>query len=198
ALTSSRSATISWISVRTMRFFRRASVVGADQTVLRSEAKRPSATGSRGGNRLRHLVSRDLGFYRADARQRRVPPRLQFVRHQPVGWVGGIILAEGAVSGIARRFEIAAKRLAHLVAPLRGLLLRRCRCGDGAGTDHAQQGLLDRVVGAQSPKGDAARFAIVPPASAAAVAGDGVLGTGVAKRQLAPAATATEQPREER
>src|SRR3954465_14589935 len=99
---------------------------------------------------------------------------------------------------MARRFEIAAKRLAHLVASLYGLLLRRRRCGDGAGTDHAKQGLLDRVVGAQSAKGDAARFAIVQPASAAAVAGDVVLGAGVAKRQLAPAATATDQSREQR
>src|SRR4051812_45742050 len=149
-----------------------------------------------GGNRLRHLVSRDLGFYLAHARERRVPPRLQLARHQPVGRVGGIVLAEGAVGGIARRFEIAAKRLAHLVASLYGLLLRRRRCGDGAGTDHAQQGLLDRVVGAQSAEGDAARFALVQPAPAAAVAEDGVLGAGVAKRQLAPAAMATDQPRE--
>ena len=181
-----------------MRFFRRASVVGADQTVLRFEAKRVERDGVEGGDRLPRLVSRHLGFYLADARQRRVPPRLQFARHQPVGGVGGIILAEGAVGGIARRFEIAAKRLAHLVAPLRGLLLRRRRRGNSAGTDHAQQGLLDRVVGAQSAKGDAARFAIVQPASAAAVAGNGVLRAGVAKRQLASAAMATEQPREER
>ena len=66
---SSISATTSWIRVRTMRFFSRASVVGADQTVLQvrgQHAERGRIDGSRGRRRvmsgdlaldLRHLAS---------------------------------------------------------------------------------------------------------------------------------------------
>jgi hypothetical protein len=43
---SSISATTSWISVRTMRFFNRASVVGADQTISRFAPRKVSTAGS--------------------------------------------------------------------------------------------------------------------------------------------------------
>src|SRR6201987_5691491 len=49
---SSISATTSWTRVRTMRFLRRASVVGASQTVLRFEARTPSEAGSAIGARV--------------------------------------------------------------------------------------------------------------------------------------------------
>src|SRR3954454_20961790 len=47
AAASSRSAMASWITVRTMRFLSRASVVGADQTARRSSARAASRTPSR-------------------------------------------------------------------------------------------------------------------------------------------------------
>ena len=50
--------------VRTMRFFSRASVVGADQTVLRFEAERERVDG---GNGHGCIMCRDLGL--VDLRQ---------------------------------------------------------------------------------------------------------------------------------
>ena len=38
--------------------------------------------------------------------ERPVPARFKFTRHQPVRGVGGIVLPEGSVGGIARRFQI--------------------------------------------------------------------------------------------
>ena len=57
-------------------------------------------------------------------RERLVPARLQFASDQPIGRIGGVVLPEGAVGSIARRFEIAMKGLAHLIAALARLLLR--------------------------------------------------------------------------
>jgi hypothetical protein len=79
-------------------------------------------------------------------RERPVPARLQFASDQPVGWIGGIVLSEGTVGGVARRFEVAAEGLADLIPPLAGLLLGGCGGGDRAGTDHSQQRILDGVV----------------------------------------------------
>src|SRR5260370_1379590 len=45
--------------VRTMRFFSRASVVGADQTVLRFDASRPSERGSTAATGMAAAVARD-------------------------------------------------------------------------------------------------------------------------------------------
>jgi hypothetical protein len=38
-------------------------------------------------------------------RERPVPARLQFARDQPIGRIGSIVLPEGAVGGVTRRFE---------------------------------------------------------------------------------------------
>ncbi len=51
AVASSRSATASRMTVRTIRFFSRASVVGAVQTASRSSARAPKEIGSRAGRR---------------------------------------------------------------------------------------------------------------------------------------------------
>ena len=56
----------------------------------------------------------------------------------------------------------------------------------------------DRVVHAQAAEGDAGRAAMVHPGAAAAVARDAVLGSDVAKRQLAAAAPAAGQAGEQR
>jgi hypothetical protein len=97
-------------------------------------------------------MCRDLGLDLRHMRERPVPARLQFARDQPVGWIGRIVLPEGAIGGVARRFEIAAEGLAHLIPPLARLLLGSCGGGDRAGTDHSQQRILDGVVNTQPPK----------------------------------------------
>ena len=54
----------------------------------------------------------DLAFDFGDTGQCLIPARFELAGDQSVGGVGGVILPEGAVGGIARRFEIAAKSLA--------------------------------------------------------------------------------------
>ena len=77
--------------------------------------------GGKGGWRLlrargcRRVVGGDLRLDVGDATERRVPARLQFVRHEAVGGVGGVVLAPGAVGGVARRLEIAQERRTNLV-----------------------------------------------------------------------------------
>src|SRR5262249_14278562 len=55
----------------------------------------------------------NLGFDLRHAGERLVPSRLQFPGHQSVGWVGSIVLPEGPIGCIARRFEITPERLTH-------------------------------------------------------------------------------------
>lgn len=47
-----------------------------------------------------------------------IPARFQLARHQPVGRAGRVVLAGGAVSLIASRFEIACERLTPLISPV--------------------------------------------------------------------------------
>jgi hypothetical protein len=143
-------------------------------------------------------MCRDLGIDLRHMRERPVPARLQFARDQPIGWIGSIVLPEGAVGGVARRFEVAAEGFAHLIPSLVRLLLGGCGGGDSAGTDHSQQRTFDGVVNTQTTEGDAVRGAIVHPGPAATVTRDAVLGACVLQRQLAPAAVAADQPGEER
>src|SRR6516162_3880129 len=143
-------------------------------------------------------MCRDLGLDLPHVRKRPIPARLQFARNQSVGWIGRIVLPEGAIGGVARRLEIVAKGLAHLIPPLARLLLGSCGGCDRAGTDHSQQRILDGVVNTQSAEGDAVRRTIVHPGSAAAVARDAVLGACVLQRQLVPTAVTADQPGEER
>ena len=67
-------------------------------------------------------MSGDPALHLRDAGERPVPARLKLAGDQPVGRIGGVILPEGAVGGVARCFEITAKSLTHLVPLLRGLL----------------------------------------------------------------------------
>ena len=135
-------------------------------------------------------MCRDLGLDLRRMRERPVPARLQFARDQSIGWIGSIILPEGAIGSVASRFEVAAEGLPHLIPPSARLLLGGCGGGDCAGTDHGQQRILDGVVNTQTAEGDAVRGAIVHPGPAAAVARDAVFGACVLQRQLTPAQTA--------
>ena len=139
----------------------------------------------------------DLAFDFGDASERLVPARLKFAGDQPVGGIGGVILPESAVGGIARRFEIAAKSLAHLIPPLGRLLGCSHRRGDRAGSDDAEQRFLDRIVDAQASERNATRLAVIHPAARATVTRDMMLSATIAQRQLAPAAAATDQTGEQ-
>src|SRR3954466_12558417 len=92
---ASMSAITSWMTVRTIRLLSRASVVEADQTVLRLSA---SAARDGEGISRRGVVAASCSAIFAlnigDLQQRPVPARLQFRCHQAVGGIGRIILAE--------------------------------------------------------------------------------------------------------
>jgi hypothetical protein len=135
---------------------------------------------------LRHLAERP------------VPARFKLARHQPVRRVSGIELPEGPVGGIARRFEVATERIAHLIPPFPGFLGGRGCRGDRARTDDAKQCFLDGIIDAQSAEADAVRAAIVHPGAAAAVARDMVLHAGVPEGELAAAALAPDQTGQQR
>ncbi len=68
-------------------------------------------------------MCRDLGLDLCRMRERPVPARLQFARHQSIGWIGSIILPEGAIGSVASRFEVAAEGLPHLISPDRDIVL---------------------------------------------------------------------------
>src|SRR5215510_9513790 len=194
AASVSISAITSWITVRTMRFFSRASVVGAVQTLLRSAAR---------GERCRIDVGRDrggvmggnLGFDLRLAGERLVPSRLQFASHQSVCRVGSVVLPEGAIGCIARRFEITPERLTHLVPLLPRLLLGSNGRRNSARANDSEKGTLNGVIHPQPAKSDATRLAIVHPAAGAAVARDVMLRSRVAEGQFTPASATAEQAR---
>src|SRR5208283_3671604 len=111
--------------------------------------------------------------------------------------VGGVILPEGAISGIARCFKIAAKSLARLVPSIRSLFGCSHRRSDGARSDNAEERFLDRIVDAQAPEGDATRFAVIHPSARATVTRNMMLCATIAQHQFASAAAATDQTGEQ-
>ena len=142
---------------------------------------------------MRDNLALDFG----DASKRLIPAHLEFAGDQPVGRVSGVILPEGAISGVARGFKIAAKSLARLIPSISSLFGCSHRRGDGAGSDNAEERSLDRIVDAQAPEGDATRFAVIQPSARATVTRDMMLGATIAQRQFASAAAATDQTGEQ-
>ena len=137
AVASSRSATASWMTVRTIRFLSRASVVGADQTVWRSFGQRGEGD-RRGRSEAAPRVMRgDPLFDPGHAGECAIPAGLQLAGDEAVLGIGCVILAEGAVGGVARRLEVA-HGLARLVAPHRRLRLGRSRRLRRGGLNHGQ------------------------------------------------------------
>ena len=111
--------------------------------------------------------------------------------------IGGVVLAEGALSRIARRFEIAQQRLPNLIVSVGGLRLGGHSRRDRSRLDDLKQSRVDGVVDPQPAEGDAARLAVVEPATMAGIAGNVVLRAGVAGDQLATAAAAAEEAGEQ-
>src|SRR5712691_5104281 len=117
----------------------------------------------------------DLAIDFGDADQRLVPARLEFAGNESVGGISSVILPEGTVGGIARRFEITAESISHLIPSLTGLFCRShrsCVCND---TDNTENCPFDRVVDAQASKCDATWFGRVQPAAPATVTWDMML-----------------------
>ena len=103
------------------------------------------------GSDLGSVMGGDLAFDLCHACERLVPARLQFAGHQPVGRVGSVVLSEGAIGGIARRFEIALECFAHLIPPLVGFFLGGNGRRNGAGADYGEKRFLNGVIDPQRP-----------------------------------------------
>ena len=140
----------------------------------------------------------DLTLRLGDTGKRAVPARLKLAGDQPVRRIGGVVLPEGTVGGIARRFKIAAKGLAHLIPLVRGLGGRGRRRGDGARSDHAEQRLFDGVINPQTAEGDAMGATSVHPGATTAVARNAVPCARIPQRQLPTAPPAADQPGKQR
>src|SRR6266404_3830256 len=174
------------------RIGRRGGPGGLEVCRERGERSRIDNGRERGG-----VMGGDLAFNLRHARERLVPACFQFAGHQPVGRIGGVVLPEGPISCKARCFEIALECFAYLISPMIGFFLSGNGRGNGARADHREKRLLNGVIDSQTAKGNATRLASIHPAAAAAVAWDVVLCARIAERQLAPAAAAAEQARQQ-
>src|SRR5262245_421338 len=146
-----------------------------------------------GGRDRGGVMGSDLGFDLRHAGECLIPSRLQFASHQSVGRVGSVVLPEGPIGSIVRRFEITPERLTHLVPSLARLLLGSNGRRNGARTNDREKGTLNGVIHPQPAKSDATRLAIVHPTAGAAVARDVMLRSRVAEGQFTPASATTEQ-----
>src|SRR5216683_2378740 len=143
------------------------------------------------------IVSRDAGFDGTDTCECPVPTLLELRCDQPVRGIDCVILTEGTIGGIACRRKVPAQRVAHLVAAQRFLRVGFGRRRDRPRFDDLEDRGLNRIIHPQPTKGDATGLAVVEPATGAAVSWDAMLGPGVTDRELAPAASASHQTRQE-
>src|SRR6516164_594175 len=104
---------------------------------------------------------RDSLFDFGDACERIVPARLQFPGHEPVGWVGGVVLAEGAVRSVTRCLKITRKSIADLIAPVCDFSLSRNSCSDRSRFDDLKDSRFNRIIDAQSAESNAAWVAVI-------------------------------------
>lgn len=145
-----------------MRFLSLASVVGADQTVRRSPASAAMSFPTTGdGFGVAASWAAILLSMSTTCARARFHRNLQFRRNQPVFGIGGIILPESSVGGVAGSFPIAAEGVPDLVAVTGCLRLGLGGGSNRAGLVDAQECFLNRIVDAQPTEGDAARLAIV-------------------------------------
>ena len=100
------SATTSRITVLIMRFLNWASVVGAAEKVFISSAGVATEAADRSCCSGACIVVVDLRLDLTDTGERGVPACLQLGCNQTIGGIGGIVLTEGTVCRIARRFKV--------------------------------------------------------------------------------------------
>src|SRR3984893_14619508 len=130
--------------------------------------------------------------------ERAVPSQLQFRRDQPVLRIDGVLLSECPIGAVARRLEVARRRITNLMAAAGrlgfGLDGRSYRCR----FDNPQKSFLDGVVGRQSSECDAAGPAIVERPLPTGIARNVMLGACVADdHQLASATPAADKAGEQ-
>jgi hypothetical protein len=135
-------------------------------------------------------VSIDALLDLADTLQPRIPASLQFIRHEAMLWIGGVVLFVRSASGVPRRFQLPRPCLQDLI-----LLVDRRLTGDDSGVDGSrlhdtEDVLADRVVYHESSERDAARFTVITRASDADVAQDVVRVASVADDQFPPTPSA--------
>src|SRR5258708_19892844 len=90
-----------------------------------------------------------LGLRHMD--ERPVPARFKLARHQPVCGGSGIELPEASVGVIARPFEVATERIAHLIPPFRCFLGVGGSRGHSARTAAAKRRFLASTLPTPSP-----------------------------------------------
>jgi transposase InsO family protein len=96
-----------------------------------------------------------------DAFECPVPSRLEFTGDQAVLRIGSIVLAEGAISGVLRRLEVANQRGAGLTLAHHRLRLGVASRLDRGRLHDGEQRRLHEVVDAQAAERDAGRLTIV-------------------------------------
>jgi len=87
-----------------------------------------------------------------DPRQRAVPACFQLASDEAILGIGGVILPERAIGGIARRLEVACQGLSRLVAPGGGLRLGRLRGLQGSWPDEASSAVSTASSTRRPPK----------------------------------------------
>jgi hypothetical protein len=107
-------------------------------------------------------------------------------------------LPEGAIGGVAHRFQVTDQGIADLVATHRFLRIGRDGCGNGTWLNNFQDSCFNGIVHPQAAEGNATWLTIIEPAPAATVARNIVFCAGVADRQFAPAAAASDQTSKQR
>jgi hypothetical protein len=90
-------------------------VVGADHTVCKVRGEQVECGRVDTYRRLGRIMGGDPALDLPHLGECPVPARFELASHQPVGRVRSIVLPEGAVGGVACRFQIAAKRVADLI-----------------------------------------------------------------------------------
>jgi hypothetical protein len=97
----------------------------------------------------------DLRLDFLDIQERAVPSQLQLRCNETVRGIGGIVLPEGPIGGVACSLQIAGERLANLVAPVDRLRLGFNRRRDRSWLNDLQERFFDRVIDPQAAESDA-------------------------------------------
>jgi hypothetical protein len=111
-------------------------------------------------NKRRLVVSGNARLHLADTCQCPVPAQLQLCRHQTIGGIGRVVLPDGAIGGVAYRFQVPDQGVADLVATRRFLRVGLDCCGNGAWLNNFQDRRFNGIVHPQAAEGDATRLTI--------------------------------------
>src|SRR5689334_7622914 len=108
-----------------------------------------------------------------------VPASLQLASDEAVLGIGRVILSEGPISSVPRRFEIADHGLPRLVTLYCGLCLDRLCSLHGGRLQDGEQCRLDDVIDTQPAECDAVGLPAIESSTNACITRDLALGTRV-------------------